>query len=306
MLHRGEADAMICGTIGSYRLLLADGERVGLWRVPRRRGERAAPLSGNAFIADTLRQRRSDRNSWRRSPDGRRKPCAAGIEPKVALLSHPASASDCLAARKMRKTLAGERAGAELEIDGEMHGDAALVESIRHDLMPDSPLKGSANLLIMPNIAARISYNLLRALARKVTVGPVLMGSLPVHILTPIASVRRIVNMVRWRWWKPTSRCKFGLRIGPRAAGVGGFLCLRAQRWRGYPAGGAATAADQLCAERAHLSPDRPGCRARRRRARFCSPHRSARRSSGNQQRLVGQRVQLMQRRGDLSSARCS
>ena len=80
-----------------------------------------------------------------------------------------------------------------------MHGDAALVEAIRRDLMPDSPLKGAANLLIMPNgEAARISYNLLRVTTSEgVTVGPVLMGiNKPVHILTSISSVRRIVNMV--------------------------------------------------------------------------------------------------------------
>lgn len=84
-------------------------------------------------------------------------------------------------------------------IDGEMHGDAALVEAIRNDRMPDSPLKGSANILVMPNMeAARISYNLLRVSSSEgVTVGPVLMGvAKPVHVLTPIASVRRIVNMV--------------------------------------------------------------------------------------------------------------
>ena len=87
----------------------------------------------------------------------------------------------------------------ELMIDGGMHGDAALVEAIRNDRMPDSPLKGSANILVMPNMeAARISYNLLRVSSSEgVTVGPVLMGvAKPVHVLTPIASVRRIVNMV--------------------------------------------------------------------------------------------------------------
>lgn len=100
----------------------------------------------------------------------------------------------------MRNVLAliQQRAPA-LEIDGEMHGDAALVERIRRELMPDSPLKGTANLLIMPDVeAARISYNLLRvSCSEGVTVGPVLMGiSKPVHVLTRIASVRRIVNMV--------------------------------------------------------------------------------------------------------------
>nr|MBA2817110.1 NADP-dependent malic enzyme [Candidatus Pantoea persica] len=80
-----------------------------------------------------------------------------------------------------------------------MHGDAALVESICRELMPDSPLKGAVNLLVMPNVeAARISYNLLRVSSSEgVTVCPVLMGiSKPVHVLTRIASVRRIVNMV--------------------------------------------------------------------------------------------------------------
>ncbi len=86
----------------------------------------------------------------------------------------------------------------ELMIDGEMHGDAALVESIRNDRMPDSPLKGAANILVMPNMeAARISYNPLRVSVRK---GDRRAGAdgvaKPVHILTPIASVRRIVNMV--------------------------------------------------------------------------------------------------------------
>ncbi|MDU4268938.1 MAG: phosphate acyltransferase, partial [Enterobacter hormaechei] len=124
-----------------------------------------------------------------------------GIEPKVALLSHSNfGSSKSAAACKMRQTLdlVRERAP-ELMIDGEMHGDAALVESIRNERMPDSPLKGSANVLIMPNVeAARISYNLLRVSSSEgVTVGPVLMGvSKPVHVLTPIASVRRIVNMV--------------------------------------------------------------------------------------------------------------
>ena len=86
-----------------------------------------------------------------------------------------------------------------LEIDGEMQGDAALMEHIRKESMPDSELKGAANLLIMPNVeAANISYNLLRVSAADgVTIGPILMGvAKPVHIITPISSVRRIVNMV--------------------------------------------------------------------------------------------------------------
>ena len=80
-----------------------------------------------------------------------------------------------------------------------MQGDAALIEDIRQQIMPDSPLKGSANLLVMPNVeTANISYNLLRVSASDgVTIGPILMGmAKPVHIVTPISSVRRIVNMV--------------------------------------------------------------------------------------------------------------
>ncbi len=87
----------------------------------------------------------------------------------------------------------------ELMIDGEMHGDAALVEAIRNDRMPDSPLKGSANILVMPNMeAARISYNLLRVSSLgRCDCRPGADGvAKPVHVLTPIASVRRIVNMV--------------------------------------------------------------------------------------------------------------
>lgn len=123
-----------------------------------------------------------------------------GIEPKVALLSRSSfGSSDCSSAQKMRDTLALVRAREpNLEIDGEMHADAALIESIRKDVMPDSPLKGSANLLIMPNMeAARISYNLLRVTSSDGVTVVVLMGvAKPVHVLTPIASVRRIVNMV--------------------------------------------------------------------------------------------------------------
>ena len=87
----------------------------------------------------------------------------------------------------------------ELEIDGEMHGDAAIIPSILNQSMPDSSLKHSANLLVMPNIeSANISYNLLRVSSPDgITVGPILMGlKKPAHIISPISSVRRIINMV--------------------------------------------------------------------------------------------------------------
>ncbi|AEF46772.1 NADP-dependent oxaloacetate-decarboxylating malate dehydrogenase [Serratia plymuthica] len=205
MLHRGEADAMICGTIGSYHEHYDVVKNVfGFREGAHVAGAMNALLlpSGNTFIADTYvnddpTPEQLAEITLMAAETVRR----FGIEPKVALLSHSSfGSSDCPAARKMRKTLElVNQMAPELEIDGEMHGDAALVESIRHDLMPDSPLKGAANVLIMPNMeAARISYNLLRVSSSEgVTVGPVLMGvSKPVHILTPIASVRRIVNMV--------------------------------------------------------------------------------------------------------------
>jgi malate dehydrogenase (oxaloacetate-decarboxylating)(NADP+) len=92
-----------------------------------------------------------------------------------------------------------QQADPTLEIDGEMQGDAALLETIRLQAMPSTTLKGAANLLVMPNVeAANISYNLLRVSASDgVTIGPILMGmAKPVHIVTAISSVRRIVNMV--------------------------------------------------------------------------------------------------------------
>ncbi|EQC1694870.1 NADP-dependent oxaloacetate-decarboxylating malate dehydrogenase [Klebsiella pneumoniae] len=205
MVHRGEADAMICGTIGEYH----DHYRVVQPLFGYRDGVSTAGAmnalllpSGNTFIADTyVNHDPSPEELAEITLMAAESVRRFGIEPRVALLSHSNFGSaDCPSASKMRKTLELVKARApELMIDGEMHGDAALVESIRNDRMPDSPLKGAANILVMPNMeAARISYNLLRVSSSEgVTVGPVLMGvAKPVHILTPIASVRRIVNMV--------------------------------------------------------------------------------------------------------------
>ena len=86
----------------------------------------------------------------------------------------------------------------ELEVDGEMHGDSALSEAIRLQALPESRLKGEANLLIMPNLdAANIAFNLLKITdGEGITIGPILLGAdKSVHILTPTATVRRIVNM---------------------------------------------------------------------------------------------------------------
>ena len=205
MVHRGEADALICGTIGEYHEHFSVVEKLFGYRDNvRAAGAMNALLlpSGNTFIADTyVNDDPSVEELTEITLLAAETVRRFGIEPKVALLSHSNyGSSDSKAACKMRQTLENVRKRAPgLEIDGEMHGDAALVESIRQERMPDSPLKGSANILIMPDVeAARISYNLLRVSSSQgVTVGPVLMGvAKPVHILTPIASVRRIVNMV--------------------------------------------------------------------------------------------------------------
>jgi malate dehydrogenase (oxaloacetate-decarboxylating)(NADP+) len=123
-----------------------------------------------------------------------------GLRPKAALLSHSNfGSSNQPSAVKMREALALLRQQAPwLEVDGEMHGDAALDPACRASLVPDSPLTGEANLLVLPNIdAANISYNLLKtASGGGIAIGPVLLGAAqPVHILTPSATVRRIVNM---------------------------------------------------------------------------------------------------------------
>jgi malate dehydrogenase (oxaloacetate-decarboxylating)(NADP+) len=123
-----------------------------------------------------------------------------GVQPKVALLSASNFGSvETPSSQKMRRALAliGERAP-ELEVEGEMHGDAAISEEIRLKVFPSSRLRGEANLLVMPTLdAANISFNLLKTAAGGgVTIGPILLGAArPVHILTPSATVRRLVNM---------------------------------------------------------------------------------------------------------------
>jgi malate dehydrogenase (oxaloacetate-decarboxylating)(NADP+) len=123
-----------------------------------------------------------------------------GIVPKAALLSHSNfGTSDAPAARKMREALdILRRRAPDLELDGEMHGDVALDAELRRRYLPGSTLEGDANLLVLPDIdSANISYNLLKvAASNNVAIGPILLGAAkPVQVLTPSATVRRIVNM---------------------------------------------------------------------------------------------------------------
>jgi malate dehydrogenase (oxaloacetate-decarboxylating)(NADP+) len=123
-----------------------------------------------------------------------------GLVPKVALCSHSnfGSMPSASAGKMARARELIEARDPTLEVEGEMHGDAALDESIRTRLFPNSRLKGEANLLIMPTLdAANISFNLLKVVSGEgITVGPILLGAAkPVHIVTATATVRRLVNM---------------------------------------------------------------------------------------------------------------
>jgi malate dehydrogenase (oxaloacetate-decarboxylating)(NADP+) len=204
LLHKGEVDAMLCGTFGIYSRHLHYVDQV----IGRRPGVRhyaamnALMLPGRTvFICDTYVNPDPDPEQVAEmtvlaAEEVRR----FGIVPKVALLSASNfGSSEIPSARKMQQALAilNERVP-ELEVEGEMHGDAALSEEIRLAVFPSSRLKGEANLLIMPTLdAANIAFNLLKMVAGEgVTVGPMLLGAArPVHILTPTATVRRLVNM---------------------------------------------------------------------------------------------------------------
>ncbi len=205
MIHKGEADAMLCGTFGNHaeHLHFVDqviGLRAG---VRHYAAMNALILPGRTvFICDTYVTDDPDADNIAEmtllaAEEIRR----FGLVPKAALLSASnfGSLLRSPSAAKMRRALEliNERAP-ELEIEGEMHGDAALSEEIRLRLFPRSRLRGEANLLIMPTLdAANIAFNLLKTAAGGgVTIGPILLGAArPVHILTPSASVRRVVNM---------------------------------------------------------------------------------------------------------------
>ncbi len=204
MVHLGDADGMLCGMFGTHRLHLAFVEQViGLRRGAKVFAAMNAVLlpARTVFIADTYVNVDPTADEIAAitllAADEIRR---FGITPKVALLSHSSfGTSDHPQATKMREALAKINAIApDLEVDGEMHGDAALSAEVRQRALADSRLKGEANLLIMPTIdAANISFNLLKvASGDGVTLGPILLGvAKPMHILTPSATVRRIVNM---------------------------------------------------------------------------------------------------------------
>jgi malate dehydrogenase (oxaloacetate-decarboxylating)(NADP+) len=204
MIIKGMADGMICGTVGNSATHLKYVDEV----VGREPGAKVyGAMSGlilpgrQVFLVDThinidpTAEELTELTLMAASEMRK-----LGLVPKVALLSHSNfGSSNAPSAVKMREVLALiQKADPTLEIDGEMHGDSALDETIRAGAVTSSALKGDANLLVLPNIdAANISYNLLKTAAGNgIAIGPLLLGvAKPIHILTPAATVRRIVNV---------------------------------------------------------------------------------------------------------------
>jgi len=202
-LRRGDADAMLCGVEGRFQSHLRHVRAI-IGVAPGVRDYSAVTLiitaKGHFFLADT-----------HVTPDPsvdeivEMAVLAAvhvrrfGIEPKIALLSHSNFGSfDTESARKMRRaTRILNAQHPDLEVDGEMHGDAALSAVLRDRVLPNSRLDGEANVLIMPNLdAANIAYQMIKILADGLPVGPILIGGArPAHVLSPTVTARGIVNM---------------------------------------------------------------------------------------------------------------
>jgi len=204
LMSMGAADAMLCGVVGRYDSHLRFVDHVfGLRPGVKHYAAMNALLLPNrtVFICDTyVNYDPSAEQLVEMTLLAAEEIRRFGITPKVALLSHSSfGTAGTPTAIKMRRALELiEKLAPELEIEGEMHGDAALSEEIRSQVFPNSRLKGEANLLVMPTLdAANIAFNLLKTAAGDgITVGPILLGvARPVHILTPSATVRRIVNM---------------------------------------------------------------------------------------------------------------
>ena len=204
MIHKGHADGMICGTFGTTMLHLhyidqVLGKRAGA-NVYAAMNFLILPERQLAMVDTHVNENPTAQQLAEITIMAAEEMSRFGLIPRAALLSHSNFGSaNSESAKKMREVLAlVQQQAPGLEIDGEMHGDAALDSKLREKVMPQSTLKGDANLLVMPNIdAANISYNLLKTAAGNgIAIGPVLLGcARPVHVLTPSATVRRIVNM---------------------------------------------------------------------------------------------------------------
>ncbi|MBS3785948.1 MAG: NADP-dependent malic enzyme [Gammaproteobacteria bacterium] len=203
MVKRGEADAMLSGMVGKYHRQLDYVNEV----VGRRKGVRNLAAmnaiitpKGTLFVCDTyINQDPTAEQIAEMTVLAADELRRFGITPKVALLSHSNfGTSEDPQALKMRQALSLiEDRDDQLQVEGEMHGDAALNEAIRERIFPNSRLDGQANLLIMPTLdAANIAFNLLKTVTDAVSIGPIILGmAQPAHILTPSVTVRGIVNM---------------------------------------------------------------------------------------------------------------
>ena len=204
MVHLGDADAMVCGSVGAYHDHLRFIDEV-IGRRPGRNVYAAMNIlllnERTVVLVDThVNDEPTAEQIAEFTIAAAKEMQRMFLAPKVALLSRSTFGSGSSASgAKMRRALEVVRAAEpELEIDGEMHGDCALDEALRLRILPSSTLKGQANLLVCPNVdAGNIAYNLLKTAAGgNVAVGPFLLGAnAPVHILTSSSTVRRIVNM---------------------------------------------------------------------------------------------------------------
>ncbi|MCM2344402.1 MAG: NADP-dependent malic enzyme [Alphaproteobacteria bacterium] len=203
MVERGYADALICGAIGVYRdHLKVITDIIGL----QPGVETAAALSllimnkGSYFICDThVNPDPSIAQISEMTLMAAEAVQRFGIKPRIALLSHSNFGThNNESAFKMRAALSDLRQRApELEIDGEMHADAALSPAIRQDIMPNSTLQGEANVFVMPNVdAANIAFNMMKVLGDAIAIGPMLLGvERPAHIVSTSITPRGIVNV---------------------------------------------------------------------------------------------------------------
>ncbi len=203
MVHLDDADALITGIVGRYRNKLQYVmDVIGI----RPGGKVIGALgvlntgSGAYFVCDTqVNSNPSAEQIAEITLMAAEKLRIFGLEPRVALLSHSSFGShEDEGASKMKRALKLIlHEHPELEVEGEMTADMALNPEYRKRVFPNSKLRGPANLLVMPNLdSAHIAFNLSRVVSDSVTVGPILMGARKsVHILTPSASVRRVVNM---------------------------------------------------------------------------------------------------------------
>lgn len=204
LLQRGDADGMICGVASNYDSQLHYVEQViGL----KKEAQTFAAMNvlmlptQTLFVCDThVNENPTAEQIADMTIQAADEVKRFGVVPRVALLSHSNFGSrQTESSRKMAKArqILAERAP-DLEVDGEMHADSALSEKIRLKAFPDSTLRGSANLLITPNLdAGNITYNMLKMTGSNgVAMGPILLGAArPIHILTTSATVRRIINM---------------------------------------------------------------------------------------------------------------